>query len=598
MKFLEYTEKIKLLYNIFEEFQENETSNKQELLDLLPKQYKTKAKLDYLAEIKDDDITELQFIKLLLIQTHPDDYINYEYFIKYYDLKLDNNNMIIFTKDFTYTMCKKETLYIWWIIKNFQMHRLFTSYMDSSIIYSFQKRLELTSLNASHNKKYDLCFQNQEILVEINEPHHATNTEKNKDYVKFSVAKLNGIQLISLVTDKVDKINQFLTNVINKSNLKFSKIYKKLHKDIIKEFSNLPEDDEIDIDELEYYLDQLIDYRLYNKKHEYPSELNEFLKDSEYDKEFYQKYVDKHIKNIIDTHVESEIQNSNELTKFLDIIFHRMLCSMLSDYSFMQDYIKKVFKKEMFNYLLETTKFISVCETIQDLQLNDKNFIDRYDLLKRFIEESGEFDQLFLMKKKSLENSNHNVISIDEVIDLLNITDSEKFIKKVCFICNINSDELVSWKNIQTIILSQPDTNNFKQMLLLYYIEIDAIYLNISKYVSAHNARINGAKDDFENNEKHREKKTNDLLMSQLKSVIKYLKNVKVDDDILTNLLTKFKTPLNKNLKVKKAIVNTEANLNKLYEVANIDIEVTEADLEEALENFKIVYVIKELDIN
>jgi len=271
---------------------------------------------------------------------------------------------------------------------------------------------------------------------------------------------------------------------------------------------------------------------------------------------------------------------------------------MLSDYSFMQDYVKKVFKKEMFNYLLETTQFLDACKNIQDLDLNDKDFTDRYNLLKRFICESSEFDILFLMKKRSLENSNHNVIYIDEVIDLLNMNKTEKLLNEICKICKITINDLLSWKDVQTIILDQSDNDDFKQMLLLYYIEIDAIYLNISKYVSSHNARINGAKDDFENNEKHREKKTNDLLMSQIQSVIKHLKDVNIDNDILTNLSNKFVVPLNKTLKIKKAIVDTEANLNKLYDNDNIDMEVTKDDLEKSLTNFKTISAMKEFLVN
>lgn len=91
-------------------FENNKYIDKDELLDIIkndkdnnyvPYNLKTEAKLNMLDKF-DDKLTEADFVKFLRYQTMGADYINYDYIIRYYNLKTDDNDTIIFTEEFSF----------------------------------------------------------------------------------------------------------------------------------------------------------------------------------------------------------------------------------------------------------------------------------------------------------------------------------------------------------------------------------------------------------------------------------------------------------------------------------------------------------------
>jgi hypothetical protein len=565
MKFLEYLNSIKLLNDIYDDFQENKTINKKELLELLPKQYKTKAKLDYINKLG-DDITEEEFVGLLLIQTHDYDYINYEYFILYYGLKLDNNNMIIFNDKFTYTMCKMERLYIWWIIKNLQLHPMFSKFMDSQLQYTLQRKLENKIFSLKDNFKYDLSFNERNIGIEINENHHSKAAEKKKDWQKVSLAKFHGIAMISLITDKCDNITNFVKDLY-----KDKKTKKKLCKEIISKL-DLPET--IDLYD---HISDLVQSGLLSKIGRSASKtLKKDIKNFKQNNKSYIIVVKKCINDLVDQYVKSHIYNSSYLTEFLENLKDYLLCSLLSDYEFRQEYIEKVFLEELISM---QEKRINKVKNITN-QTDKKYFTfikEKFDKIHKICIELNsktynDCVKLFDYKKRSLENPNElNVISITELSDLCakenNINEFIIMIEYYCDLENINKNSLITWKDINIIFNECDVKEELRDTLLLYYREIEVIYENIIRRISAHSLLLTSTSDDYDNYMNRIKKKT---VILEKRAITKFANKCIPDgstseNDIIKNTLNDSVSRLDKQFKEKLVIIDTNSKFTVNY---------------------------------
>lgn len=82
----------------------------------LPSNLKTEEKLNLLNTFG-QQLTEIEYVQLLRYKMTINDYGNFDYLIKHFDLKLDNNKMIIFTEEFAYNDISPQALYFWWMIK-------------------------------------------------------------------------------------------------------------------------------------------------------------------------------------------------------------------------------------------------------------------------------------------------------------------------------------------------------------------------------------------------------------------------------------------------------------------------------------------------
>ena len=567
MKFLEYENAVELLDIIHEDFQENETKNKNKLIKKLPKQYKTKTKLEYINKLG-EDITEEEFVGLLLIQTHDYDYINYEYFIKYYDLKLDNNNMIIFNDRFTYTMCKMERLYIWWIIKNLELHPMFSKYMDGQLQYTLQRKLEDKIFAMKDNFKYDLCFIERNIGIEINENHHSKKLEKYKDWQKVSLAKFHGIAMINLITDKCDNITNFVKDLYKNKKQKTS-----ICKDIIN-YLGLPET----IDLYNHVSDLLQSGLLTKMGRSANKTLKNDIKRFNGNKRY--KIVTKKYINIeIDKYVQLYIYNSPYLKEFLENLYDYLLCSLLSDYDFRQNYISKVFLEKMIS--LQYTQITNIYNET-DPEYIDYVKIDFSNInkicKKLNLKTDNECVKLFDYKKRSLvDPKNPDVIKLLEVLDIcdLNINNMNiinKFIFMVEKCCNfkrnsININSLISWKDINKIIIKCELNQTLRDTLLLYYNEIETIYENIAERTKTHSLRITSTSDDYDNYMNRVKKKTIVFEKRALnKFVNKYIKDFGtiVKDNVLDNLKDSSRI-LDKEFKRKVSIIDTNSNIVTNY---------------------------------
>ena len=75
---------------------------------LLPYELLQGARLAAFNKLK-NNITEAEFVQFLQLETHGGDHVSYDYKIQYYNLKFDNNDMIIFTNRLNYKDCLEAT---------------------------------------------------------------------------------------------------------------------------------------------------------------------------------------------------------------------------------------------------------------------------------------------------------------------------------------------------------------------------------------------------------------------------------------------------------------------------------------------------------
>src|SRR6476620_6966566 len=175
-----------------------------------------------------EDVTRKDFEELIYTMTSGYDYPSFDYLIIKHDLKLDSNNMIIFTKEFPFNnKIKKEALFIWNILYNIKVHPLLCNFLDI-IIHDLQIKCESHLIKDKKKMKYDLAFPKLNIIVEIDE-NHRSNVFKN-DVIKNVIANMNGYALFRLnfqriYRDNKTKIN-YKTNNHNKGNKRNNRKFK------------------------------------------------------------------------------------------------------------------------------------------------------------------------------------------------------------------------------------------------------------------------------------------------------------------------------------------------------------------------------------
>jgi len=234
-------------------------------------------------------ITETEFVKFLKDHTTSgSDYANFDYFVKFHKLELDNNGMIMFKKEFPFdNKIKKEALFIWCIlnaIKNDQHLKRFINKVMISI--EFQAQLTSDLFPYKHNVRYDICFRDLGVAVEIDENHVSSYSKKNDKY-KTELTRLSGCHLIRLncrdigylhdsyiLEECIDDIKKSLLSSLLKRDPAVREYYitylcksdfqKQIdeHKDLYKELSNKKDSTPETIngvpnDKYDYYVDEM-----------------------------------------------------------------------------------------------------------------------------------------------------------------------------------------------------------------------------------------------------------------------------------------------------------------------------------------------------
>src|SRR6476661_848844 len=188
--------------DIIKHFSSNKTMNKIELLKIIPaylnKPNTTKYKL---ISKWNKNVSQKEFEDVIMTLTTGSDYPSFDYMVIKYDLKIDNNNMIIFTEEFPFNnKIKKEPLFIWSILNSIKNHPLLCNFLDK-LKPKLQSNCESDLIASNHKMEYDIHFPELDIIVEIDE-NHKSNVFYN-DIVKNIISSMNGYVLFRLDFQKI-----------------------------------------------------------------------------------------------------------------------------------------------------------------------------------------------------------------------------------------------------------------------------------------------------------------------------------------------------------------------------------------------------------
>ena len=533
------------MYNSNNEFNEILTINKVKLKNDMPLNLKSPIKLNLLNTFG-DNVTQEQFVELLMIQKSGADFLNIIYLIKYHNLKLDENGMIIWNELCAYNDFCYEAINNWYIWNTLSKHTMFSKYMNKLLEFKLQTRLEGGMFSTIQNFKQDLCFPNANMIVECNEGHHEKPAQKILDAEKIALNKMNGNCVISLYTNSIVNIvdikktiyNNLCDNVDDALTILLETIY----------FEEAIVDEE---DKKIIAMRTITEIRNYFKIKYTP--LNHKKNLIKYNKIYRSKYILITIKKVLQKYfiiinetIHAKILNNSYLKCYISALLDILLSACLKDFEFRQDYIQMILVENLIDRIESDIKYIPHIQNVIKIKYPGK-YQDIYDtkiksykninyILTEFKNDSEQFTLLFELKKKSIiDPSNTYFITIENLTKLFriledNIIDIEDFEILVKTTCNIdtniqNINILISWNQLLDLIFAYDGKPSLQRVLMVYYRELDLIYEIIIRRLSENSKRIGCTPNDYNNYLGRIYKKITTNVVDKYKNNVKKLTN-------------------------------------------------------------------------
>jgi hypothetical protein len=252
-------------------------------------------------------------------------------------------------------MLKKEPYVIWLILNIINSHPFLSKYAKTLLKFTLQGNFEVTILPTKNGFKYDICFGNIHIVVEIDENHHMENYVKITDNEKDALASLHGKNLIRFSTNKFD-------NIINiKKNIKLDLIERVKNNKInfVDKLCKLNfVEKNLNKVKKQILIDRVL-YQIYGKfvkkQTKHRTEKNkQFIAIFNADQQQkLEKYIaimlNKYIDPLIESRIHINIKNSSYLHDFNKTFIDNIINASLNDYDFRLDYIKTIFTETIFD---------------------------------------------------------------------------------------------------------------------------------------------------------------------------------------------------------------------------------------------------------
>lgn len=476
----------------YDVYSKNNTIDSKELISKIPDNLKTPAKLAMFNTFG-ENITQLQFIRLLMYQTTGADLINIVYVARYYNLKYDNNQMLIWTEECPYTSFKQETVNNWYIWHVLNTHAMFSKY-STLCEFKLQARLECNIFAPKENFRDDLYFPNLHLINATNEAQHLTMPQRILDAEKIALNKMNGNSVISLYTTSLVDV---------KSIKKTMQIDLCANKDEVLQIllnSICTAHNVIDVKSINIIRTHMVMkirsyFNIVYVLKSHTKNVNKFnaLVNSSAINDTTTQVLNEYL-IVVNQTIHEQIYNNNYLKCYKSTLLDIVLSSCLHDFNFRQDYIQVILGENLVDLMRSDVNYLQHIEIIvlaqqprhyQDMYDTKVNLYKKYKKIsEQFIDKPIDFVNLFNLKLKSLREPNNDcVITFAELCKLFKCktqVDIEN-IKIIIYVtCNIgtttqNNEIYISWKQLQRAIFASKEIK-LQQLLLFYYTEVDSIY--------------------------------------------------------------------------------------------------------------------------
>jgi hypothetical protein len=379
-------------------------------------------------------VTEKHLLEILLTMHNGYEYMSFYYLFKKYGK---------FNDIFRYRSIKQEAYYIYIILENLTRCPFISQYINHDIMnFIFQDKIEVLILPSVNQFKFDKCFPQLNIILEINEYAHESAINRENDMVKEALAVLCGMALSSLrirdVFDMTEYHYKKLSDVELHETLRESQYLKRFLAEFnIKVLSSLLRDNIIRNDYIMYEFKNIINRKLIFLYDRFDNTFKQSGLYSETD-----KVLIKNMKSLID--VVNTSKNFIEIFQLKDkcvksdsgyAITFSEVCELLGLYK--EENVKKIleFKK----FLFEETDIVKSINFDEQTHLFSWECL--YTIVTRFIEDIKDKETLemyllyvnktYEMVVKMINSHSKNLISNKHKLSLYINRFKESFHKKI-----------------------------------------------------------------------------------------------------------------------------------------------------------------------
>lgn len=485
--------------------------NINDLIINLPANLKTPAKLKFLKTFG-KEITQEQFVQLLMYQTTGADFMNIVYIAKYYKLDYDTNKMLLWTEACPYVSLKQEAINNWHIWHTLSTHAMFSKYM-TLCEFKLQNRLEYSIFPTRENFRDDLHFVNLALINSTNEKQHHLKSQQILDAEKIALNKMNGNSVISFYTNSMVDIVQIKQTV-----------YKELYTDHDGILDTILQQIYAECNVMDAHVQTLIKHytlsviRVYFKKTSTIAQKKNIIVLTAMSNAAVYITSITHIVNnylqIVNRTIHIAIRNNNYVKCYMSTLLDTLLSACLNNFEFRQDYIQTIVMENLLESMNSDLDYLYYLQSLQIV--NKKNMYDQKEVAfnnlqstaQLYIDKPQDFIRLFALKVKSLQNTNNTkVITFTDICNLYELNNTEEihelrdFLNIACCIkvCITDLDIRISWKQLQVILFTYNNKISLQRVLSLYYTEIDTIYEVIISRLQADAKRLICTPDNFTN---------------------------------------------------------------------------------------------------
>lgn len=437
------------LYDIYNKENDNENNKEDKIIKRskfiknLPKYLqKNNNKQSTMVDILPEEVTENELLDILLTMNNGYEYMTFYYLDKKfgdfsknpksYSAGMQTEGL----QSYNFKDIKKEAYFIFRILKKLSFHPFISKYLnDEKMQFIFQGKIESSILPSINQFKFDLCFHELNIILEINEYYHEVPNSKDEQELSEDEDEVHP-EVQNEVQNENDQLKS-ITAVLcgmSLSSLRLAKVF--------------------DMDKAEF------EKASYVKLHE-------------------------------------ALDNSTYLAEFLSEFEFKVLSALVKDAVIRNDYLLFSFVGILEGKLIILkARFIKTFRETGIKSEADLVLIENMEKMILTVKKSKNFLKIFSFKEKCIKSKTGDAITFDEICKVLKfyedeeINDLVKFLfERTDMIDSIDFDQttkVFSWEDLYTIVIEYDLEKIEKDALKLYLLYVGKTYENVVKMINSH----------------------------------------------------------------------------------------------------------------